>query len=89
MNESVEVKKPGVRFYSTLISIVIGILVIGGRFWSVASSATEVRIEIRHLREQVIELKQSHTNFKDIAEKLGEINVRLGKIETRLDIGRE
>ena len=84
-----EVKKPRTVFISTLISIVVGILLIAGRFWSVASSATEMKIEIRHLKEDIVELKESHTNFKDITEKLGEINVRLGKIETRLDIERE
>ncbi|KKN73934.1 hypothetical protein LCGC14_0394990 [marine sediment metagenome] len=86
MTEKIESRKPRTVLISTIISITVGILVIAGRFWSIASSATEVRIELRNLKEDIVELKQSHTTFKDIAEKLGNINVRLGKIETRLDI---
>lgn len=89
MTDKVETKKPGIRLSPTLISMIVGLLLIGARFWAVASTATETRMRITQLEKEVIELKTSHTTFKEINDKLGEINVRIGKIETRLDIEKE
>ena len=82
-------KRPGIRLSPTLISMIVGLLVIGARFWAVASTATEMRMKIEQLQKEVIELKTSHTTFKEINDKLGEINVRIGKIETKLEMGIE
>ncbi len=82
-------RKSPMKMIATIISITVGVLLIGGRFWTIASTNTATRINIENLQEDIVELKASHTTFKDITEKLGEINVRLGKIETRLDIEKE
>ncbi len=84
-----EVKKPRTLLISTIISITVGILVIGGRFWSIASTTTTVKLEIEYLKKEVTELKDSHLTFKEFDEKLDDVIGRLIRIETNLKMEKE
>lgn len=81
MDKGQNEKKSGFRFNPLIVTMVVSIMIIIGQFMGFSSKFTEVKVEVKHLTEDIAEIKGDFDKLDEFQKDLTEIKIQLGKIE--------
>lgn len=84
MTEKVEERKLGFKVTPALLTMIVAILIIGGQFVTFITTVSDLKGDVKHMKEEIVEIKEDFDRFDKFTDELTAIKIQLGEIKTEI-----